>query len=233
MRFSSQPTRLLATATVSALLFAGHAYPQEAADQRKPLTPEASISQRSIADLQLSPDGNRLAFVVAEPPKGEHRSRHIWIYDKSATSARQFTASPKSESHPRWSPDGKQLAFLSNRGDQQQIYVMRTDGGEAVALTKGKRSVSQFEWSPDGKQIAFAAPDAKSEDEEKKEKDKDDAHVVDKEDKHARLWLTHHRQRRGEGSQRAQVGHRRTRLASPRLRCDGCRYGSSRVGPEH
>jgi dipeptidyl aminopeptidase/acylaminoacyl peptidase len=67
--------------------------------------------------------------------------------------------------------------------------VMRAGGGEASALTKGKRAVQSFAWSPDGKQISFLAPDAKTEAEEKKEKDKDDAHVVDKEDKHARLWL--------------------------------------------
>ncbi len=66
---------------------------------------------------------------------------------------------------------------------------MRADGGEASALTKGKRGVQNFAWSPDGQQIAFLAPDAKTEAEEKKEKNKDDAHVADKDDKHARLWL--------------------------------------------
>src|SRR5262249_52292653 len=161
----------------------------ESADQRKPLTPEAAITIRSIADLQISPDGTRLVFVVTEPPKGERRLRHIWLYDKPSNSVRQFTASAKSETNPRWPPDGKQLAFLSNRDDQQQIYLLRADGGEATAITKGKRSVNQFAWSPDGKQIAFLAPEAKSEAEEKKAKDKDDAHIVDKEDKHERLWL--------------------------------------------
>ena len=153
------------------------------------LTPEASLNLRTIADLQFSPDGNKLVFVVSEPPKGERRARHIWIYEQRSGVVRQFTYSPKSEFNPRWSPDGKQLAFLSDRDEQQQIYSMRTDGGEATALTKGKRAVRQFAWSPDGKQIAFLAPDAKTEAEEKKEKDKDDARVVDKEDKHARLWL--------------------------------------------
>jgi dipeptidyl aminopeptidase/acylaminoacyl peptidase len=164
---------------------------QEAAkaDAPKLLTPEASLNLRSISDLQFSPDGARLAFVVTEPPKGEHRDRHIWLYEGQSGAIRQFTYSAKTESFPRWSSDGKQVAFLSDRDDQQQIYVMRADGGEAAALTKGKRSVQSFAWSPDGKQIAFLAPDAKTEAEEKKEKDKDDAHVADKEDKRARLWL--------------------------------------------
>src|SRR5258708_37782340 len=62
-------------------------------------------------------------------------------------------------------------------------------GGEGRAITKGKRGVKAFEWSPDGKSIAFLAPDVKTEEEEKKEKDKDDAKVVDKDDKHTRLWM--------------------------------------------
>lgn len=161
-----------------------------APEQGKVLTPEASLNLRSISDLQFSPGGTRLAFVVTEPPKGTGRLGHIWVWDKQRGGVRQFTYSSKSESNPRWAPDGKELAFLSNRDeDQQQIFVMRADGGEGLALTKGKRSVKALEWSPDGKQIAYLAPDAKTEDEEKKEKDKDDAHVVDKDDKRARLWI--------------------------------------------
>jgi dipeptidyl aminopeptidase/acylaminoacyl peptidase len=156
----------------------------------KALTPEASMNVRSISDLQFSTDGSRLAFVVTEPPKGVGRARHIWVYEKAIGVARQFTFSAKSESSPRWSPDGRKLAFLSNReGEQQQIYIARTEGGEGGAVTQGKRSVKAFEWSPDGAQIAFLAPEAKSDAEEKKEKDKDDARVVDKDDKHARLWV--------------------------------------------
>ena len=159
------------------------------ASSPKLLTPEASVNLRSISDLQFSPDGSRLAFVVTEPAKGERRARHIWIYEKRSGAVRQFTFSAKSDFLPRWSPDGKQLAFLSDRDEQTQIYGMRADGGEGTALTKGKRSVANFAWSPDGKQIAFLAPEAKTEAEEKKEKDKDDAHVADKEDRHARLWI--------------------------------------------
>src|SRR6266850_2784934 len=183
--------RSCARALFTLAIFVEPLFAQEAlkADAAKVLTPEASLNLRTISDVQFSPDGRRLAFVVTEPPKGERRARHIWLFDKQSGSIRQFTYSAKTETSPRWSPDGKQLAFLSNRDDDQQLYMMRADGGEPTALTKGKRSVQSFEWSPDGKQISFLAPDAKTEAEEKKEKDKDDAHVSDKEDKRARLWL--------------------------------------------
>ncbi len=182
---------LLSSGLFFVLAIAGTAGARQtsSADSAKLLTPEASLNLRSIADLQFSPDGARVAFVVMDPPKGERRARHIWLYEIKSGAVRQITFSAKDESSPRWSPDGKQLAFLSNREDQQQIYVMRMDGGEAATLTKGKRSAHSFAWSPDGKQIAFLAPDPKTDPEEKKEKAKDDAHVVDKDDKQPRLWL--------------------------------------------
>ena len=184
-------TTLGAIVILSAAGLASSALAQEAtaAATTKTLTPEASLNLRFISDLRLSPDGLRLAFVVTEPATDDGRATHVWMYDKRSGGVRQFTYSKKSEKSPRWSPDGQEIAFLSNRAEEDQIYVMRADGGEATAITKGKRSISSFEWAPDGKQIAFLAPDAKSDAEEKKEKDKDDARVTDKEDKHARLWL--------------------------------------------
>ena len=156
---------------------------------KKSLTPEMAITMRAETDLRFSPDGSRVALVASEPLKGTARKRHIWVLDVATRKVRQFTFSDKSDFSPRWSPDGHTLAFLSSRGDQTQIYFLSMDGGEAYAVTEGKRSVHSFEWSPDGKQIAFIAPEAKTDDEEKKEKDKDDARVVDKDDKPAGLWL--------------------------------------------
>lgn len=159
-------------------------------EQKKVLSPENFLELRSVQDPQFSPDGQRVAFVVSEPLKGEKRIRHIWLYDKKSGVVRQFTYSEKSETWPRWSPNGAKLAFLSNRGgDEQQIYILDMAGGEAAAVTKGKASVSAFAWSPDGQTIAYIAPDAKSEAEEKKIKDKDDARVVDKDDKQPRLRI--------------------------------------------
>ena len=155
----------------------------------KPPTPEAFLSLRHLSGVEFSPDGSRVALVVNEPPKSDQRSSHIWLFNISDNSFRQLTYSEKSESSPKWSPDGKSLAFLSNRDANQQIYLLSMSGGESVPLTKGKRNISHFSWSHDGKTIAFLAPDAKSDAEEKKEKDKDDARVTDKDDKHARLWL--------------------------------------------
>jgi dipeptidyl aminopeptidase/acylaminoacyl peptidase len=177
-------------ASCGALLATASFAQEKSAAEKKALTPEAFLELRNLQDPQFSPDGTRVAFVVGDARTGEKRARHIWIYEKDRNAARQLTYSAKSESSPRWSPDGKQLAFLSNRGgDEQQIYLLRMEGGEAVALTKSKAGVIEFAWAPDGKTIAFLAADAKTDAEEKKEKDKDDAHVVDREDKNARLRL--------------------------------------------
>jgi dipeptidyl aminopeptidase/acylaminoacyl peptidase len=153
------------------------------------LTPEQAISRKQLADVHISPDGQRVCFVVSEPPRGSTRSRHLWMLNVRSREVRQFTSSAKSEYSPRWSPDGTKLAFISDREDSPQIYLMPSEAGEALRLTEGKNGVRSFEWSPDGKQISFIAPEPKSEAEEKREKEKDDARVVDRDDKRARLWV--------------------------------------------
>jgi dipeptidyl aminopeptidase/acylaminoacyl peptidase len=185
----------IARLTVILLAIFGHGHPLKAQESAATggkirLTPEATVNIHFLTDLQLSPDGTRLAFVVSEAPKAEQRAQHIWMYDKKADAVRQFTYSNKSETTPRWSPDGRQLAFLSNRdGDEQQIYLMNSSGGEAAARTKGKSSIKSFEWSKDGKYIAYIAPNAKTEEDEKKAKDKNDARIADKDNKQPRVWL--------------------------------------------
>jgi len=180
-----RPLPLAASLLIAAPAFAQNPAPPAS----KPLTPETLLALRHLSDLEFSPDGSRVAFVVTEPPKGDQRPRHIWLFEPATGSFRQLTYSEKTESLPKWSPDGKSLAFLSNREANQQIYLLAMTGGEAEPLTKGKRNISRFEWSHDGKQIAFIAPDAKTDADEKKEKDKDDARIEDKDERHPRLWL--------------------------------------------
>ena len=181
----------LALALVCLPLAASHTTAQEktvSPASRKALTPESFLDLRMLQDPQFSADGTRIVFVVTDPLKGEKRTSHLWLYDRNTSTTRQLTYSSKSETYPRWSPDAKTLAFLSNRGgEEQQIYLLRMEGGEASVITKGKASVTALAWSPDGRSIAYLAPDPKSEADEKKEKDKDDAHAVDKDDKQPRL----------------------------------------------
>src|SRR5260370_7121234 len=148
IRFLSACVLLALTAFAASML----AQELPKASAPKLFTPTVSLNLHTISDLQFSPDGNRLAFVVTEPAKGERRARHIWIYEKRSGSIRQFTYSSKSDFLPRWSPDGKQLAFLSDRDEQQQVYAMRADRSEANPLTKRTRTVRTFPSSPHGTQ---------------------------------------------------------------------------------
>ena len=151
------------------------------------LTVEKALQVRELSDLQISPDGNRVAFVVQEQgPKAP--LRHIWVFDGASREMRQWTSSTKSEQTPRWSPDGRYLAFLSDRDEANQIWLMSLTGGEPMKLTSAKNAVETFRWSPDGKQIAFLAADPRTEEEEKKQKEQDDARVIDVDRKLTRAW---------------------------------------------
>ena len=163
------------------LLLIGNAF---AADK---LTVEKAMQVREPQDLQFSPDGKRVAFVVQEPVKNRDVFRHIWVYDRDTHETRQWTTSAKSESSPRWSPDGKTLAFLSDREQGEQIFVMPSVGGEALQLTSAKNSVQNFKWSRDGSRIAFTAQEPRTDEQEKKQREGDDERVIDSQPP-ARVW---------------------------------------------
>lgn len=153
------------------------------------LGPEQTLRRFAIADLQLSPDERFVAFVVTDPVKGTEQKRNIWLLNTETKGLVHFTTSEKSDSQPRWSPDGQTLAFVSTRGEHAQIYTVRIDGGEAVALTESKTGVQSFEWSPDGKRIAFTARVPTTDLQERKTKEKDDARVIDRDDKNSVIYL--------------------------------------------
>ncbi len=169
-------------------LFSGLSLIAALADNPTQLTPAVAITERRISELRFSPDGSRVAFVVSEPIKGTTPQSHIWVLYLPTREVRQFTSSAKTEREPRWSPDGRTLAFLSDREERMQIWKMPADGGEATRVTSGKNGVQSFRWSPEGKTIAFLSGEPKDDVTEKKEKDKDDARVEDRDERPARLW---------------------------------------------
>jgi dipeptidyl aminopeptidase/acylaminoacyl peptidase len=153
------------------------------------LTPEETLDRRGIGDIEFSPDGARVAFTVTEPPKGASRARSIWLFDLAAGQSRQLTFSGKSDSAGRWSPDGESIGFLSDRDGPAQLYRLSMRGGEAEKLTDRKEAITAFRWSPDGRRIALLMPEAKPEERQKRERDKDDGKVIDKDDRHPRVWI--------------------------------------------
>jgi dipeptidyl aminopeptidase/acylaminoacyl peptidase len=151
---------------------------------------------RGIQDVQISPDGSRVAYVVShEYTEGEHKlpASSIWLVSADGSAAaKQFTAGKSADTRPRWRPDGQELAFLSDRAKDgiSQIYIISVDGGEARRLTQAKGGVTDLAWSPDGSRIAYIALEAESEEEERRHRERDDAIHVDHDYKYARLWVT-------------------------------------------
>jgi len=154
-----------------------------------PLTPELALDRHGLADVEASPDGTRVVFTVIAPVKGAARQRNIWVLDVASGTVRQLTFSAKSDGSPRWSPDGRAIAFLSDRDGATQLYRLPMSGGEAEKITDRKESISAFRWSPDGGHIALLMTEPKSDALQAREKDKDDARVVDKDDRLARVWM--------------------------------------------
>jgi dipeptidyl aminopeptidase/acylaminoacyl peptidase len=109
------------------------------------------------ATPRISPDGSAVVYAVPRiGRKTEEKYSNLWIVPTAGGSASQYTFGDQSDSMPKWSPDGEQIAFLSNRGDREkpgQIYLIPFRGGEARPLTSIKGSILYFSFSPNGKQI--------------------------------------------------------------------------------
>ena len=126
--------------------------------KRRGVRPEDLYLVSNVSDPQTAPDGSRVAYVVTRPDKEANEMRtSVWVVPADGSSpARQFSRGNKDHS-PRWSPDGRYLAFVSERGEKNQLFVASLEGGEAKQVTKAEHGVSQPAWSPDGRRLAYTA----------------------------------------------------------------------------
>lgn len=142
--------------------------PAPAAPRSSTPTIDQSLEMKYAFNPAMSPDGKRVVYEVTRTNWEDNAfERDLWIVEVQTGEGHPLTASKKSSTNAAWSPDGRWIAFLSDRPGQitgtpegkKQIYLISADGGEARQLTKVETGVSDFDWSPDAKQLAFTAED--------------------------------------------------------------------------
>jgi dipeptidyl aminopeptidase/acylaminoacyl peptidase len=132
-----------------------------------------------IADPQIAPDGSTIAFVRVTVNEKENRyETSLFTVGTSGAEAPRPLTSNVRDTIPRWSPDGRRIAFvrsIEKDGKPQpgQVYLLDMNGGEAYPLTQDTKGVTSIEWSPDGKTVAFTAPVAGDEHDKRNDKEKD------------------------------------------------------------
>lgn len=129
------------------------------AEGRRPMTIDDLFRFVRVGDPQVSPDGKQVAYIIGTPDLAANTvPSSIWLAPADGTSPpRRLTNSGKKDRHPRWSADGKQILFESNRSGSTQLWVIDLAGGEARQLTRIGTDASDGRWSPDGKWIAFVS----------------------------------------------------------------------------
>lgn len=166
---------------------------QQADGKPHVLTPEELADRLIPSSPRISPDGTRAVFVVAlAGHKGEKETSAIWI-TQNGGNARQLSSGTAEDTAPRWSPDGSQLLFLSNRDakdeDGNRVYLLPLQGGEARRFSELEGDLSQPAWAPNGTIVAVSRRDPESDELKTRKKERDDAVVVEEDPRFAKVWL--------------------------------------------
>jgi dipeptidyl aminopeptidase/acylaminoacyl peptidase len=155
-------------------------------------SPTQTIKHKVISTVRVSPDGEKVVYAVKELKTIDGKSdfiNHLFISDNNNTNTIQLTQGEKNNINPKWSPDGKKIAFVSNRDGKNNLYVLNLGGGEAERLTELKTGINDFKWSNKGNQIAYTSSDFETEEETGNKKSGNDWYFMNENFKQGRLHL--------------------------------------------
>jgi len=124
----------------------------------QPLTARDLVRMERLADPQPSPDGRQVVFARRTYDWDSNKTTiNLWLVGIDGSSLRPLTTAAAKDGGARWSPDGRTIAFVSDRGGSSQVWTIDPAGGEAAPLTRFPVDVDHVQWSPDGSRIAFSA----------------------------------------------------------------------------
>ena len=163
-----------------------------ATQEPRPMQVADVLALSSVSDPQVSPDGRWVAYVVAHMDFEENlNDTDLWVVSVDGGEPVRLTTHVGTDNRPRWAPDSGWVAFASDRGEKNQVYGIRPDGGEAWRVTDWATGVESFRISPDGAKLGFVAKPDKSEDQEAFEKGRGRPMVWDEsyQDEWSQLWI--------------------------------------------